>query len=73
MGATSQSSPSDELKYLKSLVEQLNEKIKTLETKAKNVVSPTPAQQLRMILVGPPGAGACFLLISTSPLILILS
>ncbi|PAV23437.1 adenylate kinase [Pyrrhoderma noxium] len=51
------SSPSEELKYLKSLVDQLNEKIKSLEEKAKSSVIPTPAQQLRMILIGPPGAG----------------
>ncbi|KAI0831644.1 adenylate kinase [Trametes gibbosa] len=46
----------DELEYLKSLVNQLNEKIRALEAK---VVPPpkTPAQQLRTILVGPPGAG----------------
>lgn len=43
-----------ELDYLKSLVAQLNDKIKALEEK---VVKPTPAQQLRTILVGPPGAG----------------
>jgi len=50
--------PSDELKYLKSLVEQLNQKIKSLEEKTTGAVAaPTPAQQLRMILVGPPGAG----------------
>lgn len=53
------SSPSEELKYLKSLVDQLNEKIKSLEEKAKSSVTPTPAQQLRMILIGPPGAGKC--------------
>ena len=49
----------DELEYLKSLVAQLNEKIHTLEAKAKDAVSPpkTPAQQLRTILIGPPGAG----------------
>ena len=51
--------PSDELEYLKSLVNQLNEKIKSLEKKAKSVVeSKTPAQQLRTILVGPPGSGS---------------
>ena len=51
--------PSEELQYLKSLVSQLNEKIKGLEEKAKSAVSPkTPAEQLRMILIGPPGAGA---------------
>ena len=50
----------DELEYLKSLVTQLNEKIQTLEAKAKDAVTKpkTPAQQLRTILVGPPGAGA---------------
>ncbi|KAF5373010.1 hypothetical protein D9758_001482 [Tetrapyrgos nigripes] len=46
---------SEELEYLKSLVAQLNEKIKSLETKV--APTPTPAQQLRTILVGPPGAG----------------
>ncbi|KAI0781444.1 adenylate kinase [Trametes elegans] len=49
----------DELEYLKGLVNQLNEKIAHLESKAKAAVtSPkTPAQQLRTILIGPPGAG----------------
>ena len=50
--------PSDELAYLKSLVSQLNDKIKQLETRAVQAAAPTPAQQLRMILIGPPGAGA---------------
>lgn len=54
--------PSNELEYLKSLVTQLNDKIQTLEAKAKDVVSPTPAEQLRMILVGPPGAGKSHIL-----------
>lgn len=53
--------PTDELEYLKSLVTQLNEKISALEKKAKDAVAPakskTPAQQLRTILMGPPGAG----------------
>jgi len=50
--------PADELAYLKSLVNQLNDKIETLEGKAKAAVTgATPAEQLRMILVGPPGAG----------------
>lgn len=51
----------DELAYLRGLVSQLNDKIRNLEEKAKAVVSkPTPAQQLRTILVGPPGAGKLF-------------
>lgn len=50
-----------ELEYLKRLVSQLNDKIHDLEGKAssavKSAVGATPAEQLRMILVGPPGAG----------------
>ncbi|KAH9935815.1 adenylate kinase 1 [Amylocystis lapponica] len=49
---------SDELEYLKSLVAQLNAKIAALEVKTKEAIAPkTPAQQLRTILIGPPGAG----------------
>lgn len=57
----------DELEYLKSLVTALNSKIDALENKAKSAVSNAtgtakatfePAKELRMILVGPPGAGA---------------
>ncbi|KIK59022.1 hypothetical protein GYMLUDRAFT_201997 [Collybiopsis luxurians FD-317 M1] len=44
---------SSELEYLKSLVAQLNEKIKVLEAK----ITPSPVEQLRTILMGPPGAG----------------
>jgi adenylate kinase len=51
--------PSDELEYLKGLVTQLNDKIHTLEEKAKSVAfaAKTPTQQLRTILIGPPGSG----------------
>jgi adenylate kinase len=53
---------SEELEYLKSLVTQLNQKISTLEGKAKDAVTSavskkSPVDQLRTILVGPPGAG----------------
>ncbi|TFK46347.1 adenylate kinase 1, partial [Heliocybe sulcata] len=49
---------SEELEYLKSLVGQLNEKISALEQRVTGAVSrKSPAQQLRTILVGPPGAG----------------
>lgn len=49
---------SEELEYLKSLVAQLNEKIHALEGKTKAAATgKTPAQQLRTILIGPPGAG----------------
>jgi len=50
-----------ELEYLKRLVGQLNDKIHEIESKAsaavKNATSSSPAEQLRMILVGPPGSG----------------
>ncbi|KAL9714704.1 adenylate kinase [Leucoagaricus gongylophorus] len=46
---------SDEIAYLKSLVLQLNEKIHALE--AGSPTKRSPAQQLRTILMGPPGAG----------------
>jgi len=50
--------PTEELEYLKGLVRQLNDKIYMLEQKAKAVLpGATPAEQLRMILIGPPGAG----------------
>ena len=52
---------SDAISYLKSLVAQLNEKIEKLEK--SNTGSQKPfdaARELRMILVGPPGAGASF-------------
>ncbi|KAH7318826.1 adenylate kinase-domain-containing protein [Rhizoctonia solani] len=49
--------PTDEIAYLKGLARQLQEKIEQLEKQAVKKVAPTPAQQLRMILIGPPGAG----------------
>jgi DNA replication protein DnaC len=68
---------SEELEYLKSLVAQLNAKIQTLEGVASNkqkqgtdanaTAQEVPAKkfdaarQLRMILVGPPGAGKLLL------------
>jgi len=61
----------DELSYLKSLVTALQAKIDALENKTKttvgNVTESTkavfePAKELRMILVGPPGAGTFSLL-----------
>lgn len=50
-------SPSEELQYLKSLVTQLNDKIKHLEANVLPSPPPSPAEQLRLILIGPPGAG----------------
>jgi len=48
----------EEIDYLKTLVSQLNEKITALENRAKAAIpTRTPAQQLRTILMGPPGAG----------------
>ena len=53
-------SASDELAYLNSLVNQLTVNINELEAKAvSKKPTPSPAQQLRTILIGPPGAGVC--------------
>jgi len=50
--------PTDQLEYLKDLVRQLNDKISSLEARAKSAIpSQKPVEQLRMILIGPPGAG----------------
>jgi len=53
---------SDELEYLKSLVTQLNDKIKLLEEKSAKKATETVKSKprpggLRTILIGPPGAG----------------
>lgn len=49
----------DELEYLKSLMSRLQAKIDDLEKKAKPAAAPPAksAKELRLILVGPPGAG----------------
>jgi hypothetical protein len=62
--------PSEELEHLKSLISQLNEKIRALEQMTKKAATPkTPAQQLRTILIGPPGAGQyCIFLFATEML-----
>ena len=57
-----QNNSSFELNYLKSLVSQLQEKISKLETSAASAVSSVTSgaqsqQGVRMILIGPPGAG----------------
>ncbi|KAG1771114.1 adenylate kinase [Suillus placidus] len=56
MGHTNVFVHTDELEYLKHLIAQLNDKIHALEAK---VVPPrkAPAQQLRTILMVPPGVG----------------
>lgn len=59
------SSSSTELSYLKSLVSQLNEKISQLESKTSSALSSLTGglgggsgqEGVRMILIGPPGAG----------------
>jgi hypothetical protein len=59
-----------ELVYLKSLVGQLTDKINEFEAKVASKL-PTPAQQLRTILIGPPGAGTSTLrVIFFSPFLL---
>ncbi|CEH19364.1 adenylate kinase [Ceraceosorus bombacis] len=50
---------SAELAYLKSLVSQLNDKIKSIESTAGSVLGSLTSSNegVRMILIGPPGAG----------------
>jgi len=50
----------DELEYLRSLAKRLQDRITDLEQKAKAALPTTPAPttpELRMIVMGPPGAG----------------
>ena len=51
----------DEVSYLKQLLQQLSDKITELEGKAKSAVSSSSSASVkgaRLILIGPPGAGA---------------
>lgn len=52
----------EDISGLKDLIKQLNNRVDELEKTVKGGVKPTPAEQLRMILIGPPGAGTWFLL-----------
>ncbi|PWZ01354.1 adenylate kinase 1 [Testicularia cyperi] len=62
-GDTVSGGSSTEISYLKTLVSQLNDKIQQLESKASSALSSvtdavTGSQEgVRMILIGPPGAG----------------
>ncbi len=46
----------DELKQLKDVISNLDSRIKSLEQRATGSAPTT--QEIRMILIGPPGAGA---------------
>lgn len=50
------------LSHLKELVSQLQAKIERLESQAVSAVKEavTPSQHLRIVLMGPPGAGEFF-------------
>lgn len=48
---------SDQLANLKSLVSQLQAKIERLESQAAPAAATSPAAALRLVLMGPPGAG----------------
>ena len=63
-GASSPTPPGAQLANLKALVGQLQAKIERLESQAgdaigsaKETLGLTPAQHLRIVLMGPPGAG----------------
>ncbi|KAI9607609.1 hypothetical protein KEM48_003518 [Puccinia striiformis f. sp. tritici PST-130] len=60
-GGTISGSQSTDISYLKKLVSELSLKIENLEKQASSVISgttnATPAEQLRLVLMGPPGSG----------------
>jgi len=60
-GGTISGSQTAEISYLKKLVAELSSKIDNLEKQASSVVSgavnASPADQLRLVLMGPPGSG----------------
>jgi adenylate kinase len=48
----------DELKQLKDVISTIDTRIKKLESRATG--GPVSTEEIRMILIGPPGAGECF-------------
>lgn len=49
----------DELKQLKSVISSLDARVKQLEHRATGTAGPVTTDEIRMILIGPPGAGNC--------------
>ncbi|CEJ94492.1 Putative Adenylate kinase [[Torrubiella] hemipterigena] len=47
----------DELKQLKSVISSLDARVKQLEHRATGAAGPVTTDEIRMILIGPPGAG----------------
>lgn len=47
----------DELKQLKDVIGNLDSRIKSLEQRATGSVAPVSTEEVRMLLIGPPGAG----------------
>jgi len=52
----------DEVKRLQAIVDKLDSRVKALETRQLGGAPKTTAEQIRMILIGPPGAGMTCLL-----------
>jgi adenylate kinase len=49
----------DQVNSLKAQVKALEKRIYELEQKASGAPAPNVSDQMRMILIGPPGAGTC--------------
>lgn len=49
----------DELKQLKDVIGNLDSRIKSLEKRATGGAAPVSTEEIRMLLIGPPGAGTC--------------
>lgn len=47
----------DELKQLKDVIGNLDSRIKSLEQRATGSSIPVSTEEIRMLLIGPPGAG----------------
>ncbi len=47
----------DELKQLKDVIGNLDSRIKSLEQRATGSSAPVSTEEIRMLLIGPPGAG----------------
>lgn len=48
----------DELKQLKDVIGNLDTRIKSLEQRATGSATPVSTEEIRMLLIGPPGAGS---------------
>jgi adenylate kinase len=56
----------DEIKRLQGIVSNLEERVKALEGRQLGGGQKKTAEEIRMILIGPPGAGTCRLAVQNT-------